>query len=88
LSEAAVERTMTNAKISRRGLGAAVAAVVLAAPAAAETPAAVRELNLPPELAKDLEPRVEAAIREAKWLQELPLDDVPPGFVFDPGGAL
>jgi hypothetical protein len=70
-------------KLTRRE---AVAAAVLvpAAPVMASESAAISGLNLSAELETDLRKRAEAAIQEARWLEELPLHDVDPGFVFTP----
>jgi len=63
---------------------AGLAALSLAPRASAEVPPAVRELNLPAELNQDMEQRAQRVIQEARWLEELPLDGVAPGFVFTP----
>lgn len=63
---------------------AGLAASSLAPRAAAEIPPAVRDLNLPSEMNQDMEQRAQRAIQEARWLEELPLDGVAPGFVFTP----
>jgi hypothetical protein len=74
---------MPHQRITRRAIGA-LAGLCLTCPAttAAEPPAAVRTLQLPPELLASLDARVQRAIEEASWLEELPLDDVAPGFLF------
>jgi hypothetical protein len=52
------------------------------AAAAADLPSAVRELQLPAGLLASVPERARRAQEEARWLEELPLDDVAPGFVF------
>jgi hypothetical protein len=42
----------------------------------------VRELELPAELLASAGERARRAIEEARWLEELPLDGVAPGFIF------
>ncbi len=48
--------------------------------------AAVDDLGLDPAQRADLERFAEPVLREVAWLDELPLDDVNPAFVFVPRG--
>jgi hypothetical protein len=70
-------------KLTRRAAVTAAILVPGVALASGDTPA-IGALRLPPELETDLRKRAEVAIQEARWLEELPLDDVDPGFVFTP----
>jgi hypothetical protein len=45
---------------------------------------AVDLLGLDPATRTDLETLAQPVLREARWLDELPLDDVRPAFTFDP----
>jgi hypothetical protein len=73
---------MWTRKISRRGLGKFAALILVSRAEAEEDPLAIRDLNLPLDLRQSLEPRVQQARKEARFLEELPLDGVDPGFVF------
>lgn len=44
----------------------------------------VHELNLPGSVMADLEKSAEGALKQARWLEELPLEELPPGFLFLP----
>lgn len=46
--------------------------------------AAIDELKLPSEVLAQLEQRAPGVIEEARWLEELPLEGLAPGFVFLP----
>jgi hypothetical protein len=59
------------------------AMVLLAAVAQVEA-APLDALDLPPELAAEIERDAAGALRQARLLDELPLDELPPGFVFRP----
>jgi hypothetical protein len=48
--------------------------------------AAVDDLGLDPAQRADLESFAQPVLQEAAWLEELPLDDVDPAFVFVPRG--
>ena len=48
--------------------------------------AAVDDLGLEPAQRADLESFAQPVLQEAAWLEELPLDDVDPAFVFVPRG--
>lgn len=48
--------------------------------------AAVDDLGLDPAQRADLERFAQPVLQEAAWLEELPLDDVDPAFVFVPRG--
>ncbi len=48
--------------------------------------AAVDDLGLDPAQRADIERFAEPVLKEAAWLDELPLDDVNPAFVFVPRG--
>jgi hypothetical protein len=74
---------MSKMKVTRRAAFTAAALLPLA-PAPGAGQLAVSGLRLPPQLESDLRSRAEAAIQEAKWLEELPLENVDPGFVFIP----
>ena len=63
-------------------MGTLVALPLASSAASDDLPATIRELALPEELHAELDGRVRRAIEEARWLEELPLDDVAPGFVF------
>jgi hypothetical protein len=76
---------MSNPKMTRRSVAAMAAALSVAAPVGAQdVPPPVRDLQLPPELRAEIDQRARRAIEEARWLEELPLDGVDPGFVFSP----
>jgi hypothetical protein len=47
---------------------------------------AVDDLGLEPAQRADLEAFAQPVLQEAAWLEELPLDDVDPAFVFVPRG--
>ena len=44
----------------------------------------IYDLDLPPEVLTDLEAFAQDVIREARWLDELPLENVDPDFTFVP----
>ena len=44
----------------------------------------IHELNLPPEVLADLESFAQPVLAQARYLEELPLEGVDPGFVFIP----
>jgi len=80
---------------SRRDFVAALAALGCASPSAAgATPPGsngagghglpIYDLNLPLEVLSDLEAFAQEVIRDVRYLDELPLEDVAPGFVFVP----
>lgn len=46
--------------------------------------ACVSDLKLPPEVLAQLENNVPNVLEQARWLEELPLDGLAPGFVFTP----
>jgi len=46
--------------------------------------AAITKLKLPPEALAQLEHSARSVQEEARWLEELPLDGLAPGFVFIP----
>lgn len=48
--------------------------------------AAVDDLGLEPTQRADLETFAQPVLQEAAWLEELPLDDIDPAFVFVPRG--
>jgi hypothetical protein len=48
------------------------------------TGAAIDELKLPSEVLARLEHGVTDVLEDARWLEELPLDGLNPGFVFVP----
>jgi hypothetical protein len=75
------------------GKVAALGAVPLAGPVAGDQTGAsaaprlaVDDLGLPPEVRADLASFAEPVLREAAWLEELPLDGALPAFVFVPRG--
>lgn len=70
--------------MTRRELGSAllVLGVASARPVGAERLSPLDGLNLPADIAADLERSAQAALKEARGLEELPLEDVYPGFVF------
>jgi hypothetical protein len=89
---------MPEAIPSRRDFVAALAALGCASPSAAGVapPSSNRpgghglpiyDLNLPPEVLADLEAFAQEVIRDVRYLDELPLEDVPPAFVFVPRSA-
>ena len=45
---------------------------------------AITELKLPPEVLAQLEHSAPGVLEEARWLDELPLEGLAPGFVFIP----
>jgi hypothetical protein len=55
-----------------------------AACSAAGTYAGVDELKIPSEVLAQLEQNVPGVLEQARWLEELPLDGLAPGFVFIP----
>ncbi len=62
-----------------------LAAVGVAARTSDPEPCALRgELNLPADVSADLIQFSQFPLKQADWLQELPLDGVPPCFVFTP----
>ena len=75
--------TPSRIQVTRRSLFAAAALAPAPLLPAADS-SALQALNLPAELQADLDQRVEAVLRESRWLEELPLDEVSPGFVFVP----
>jgi L-asparaginase II len=75
---------MSKPRMTRRAMVALTALPLTGSAAADDFPAAIRELALPAELRAELDQRVQRAIEEARWLADLPLDDVAPGFVFHP----
>jgi len=83
---------MTNHPGRRRFLAAAALGGVAPFVGAAEgtrpraTFAAVDDLALDAETRADLEAFAQPVLQEAAWLEELPLDDVDPAFVFVPRG--
>ncbi len=44
----------------------------------------IHKLNLPEPVMADVKKAAETALQQARWLEELPLEEVPPGFVFLP----
>jgi hypothetical protein len=67
-------------------LAAPLATDATAEAAARATFAAVDDLGLEPAVRADLEAFAQPVLQEAAWLEELPLDDVDPAFVFVPRG--
>jgi hypothetical protein len=45
---------------------------------------AIAELNLPSSALAQVEHMAPGVLAEARWLEDLPLDDLPPAFVFIP----
>ena len=72
---------MSKLKVTRRSFGA-LAALAWPVPGQSAESDPLRDLNLPAGLREELEKRAEAVLREARWLEELPLEGVAPGFVF------
>jgi hypothetical protein len=67
-------------------LGAAAPLAVPEGDRGRPTFAAVDDLGLEPALRVDLESFAQPVLQEAAWLEELPLDDIDPAFVFVPRG--
>jgi hypothetical protein len=44
----------------------------------------IYDLHLPPDVLADLEVFAQEVIRDVRYLDELPLEDVAPGFIFVP----
>jgi len=55
-----------------------------AAPSGESGDAGITELRLPPEVLAQLEHSAQSVFEEARWLEELPLEGLTPGFVFIP----
>jgi hypothetical protein len=52
--------------------------------AAESEPCALQELDLPPDVSADLLRSAQSSLRAADALKELPLDGIPPCFIFTP----
>jgi len=78
--------------MTRRTFGTAIAAAGMSPAAAVSSPAGelsggglpVDQLHLPAEVYADLKAFAEPVLEQARWLEELPLEGVDPGFAFTP----
>lgn len=94
MAEKRTKSSSSRVNKSRRSFVGAVAVLgwspLLASPGPPQAkqagPLAVHDLGLPPDVFADLESFAEPLLREARWLDELPLDDVEPAFAFVPHG--
>ncbi len=82
---------LNNNEITRRQLGGVLlvlSSLSCSASAQGETQATLRfpilELDLPPSVLPEIRREAEELLRETRWLEELPLENVNPGFVFIP----